>query len=357
VRKAGIAGDGIMGLLLAFSLANAGWNVKVLGLNISPNCSQSAAGLLTPVAELEKSERLIFQMGQESLFEYWPSILMQLESPIYFRQMGSLVLAHPNDQNQLTQFLKIISEKLKDPNHYQLLDKDEIQELEPEILNFEKAYYFPKEGQIDNQAVLKKIKNYLQVHWQVKIVETYVTDVLPGEIRTEEKNLKFDMVFDCRGLGAKNALPELRGVRGELIWLEAPDVSIQRPIRFLHPRYPLYVVPRPDHIYLVGASEIESEDESPISVRSTLELLTAAYSLDHHFSEARIIKAITHLRPTFPDHLPKIQYRDKCLSVNGLYRHGFLIAPALVTEIIRWIEGGITSVRYPQLFEEYGVTI
>ena len=82
------------------------------------------------------------------------------------------------------------------------------------------------------------------------------------------------MVFDCRGFGAKKAYPQLRGVRGEVIWLQTSQVQLAHPIRLVHPRYPLYVVPRGQGRYVIGASQIESEDFSAISVRTILELLT-----------------------------------------------------------------------------------
>ena len=55
-----------------------------------------------------------------------------------------------------------------------------------------------------------------------------------------------DIVVDCRGLAARDALPDLRGVRGEMIVVRSPDVSLSRPVRMLHPRMPLYIVPRGD---------------------------------------------------------------------------------------------------------------
>ena len=91
-------------------------------------------------------------------------------------------------------------------------------------------------------------------------------------------------------------MPELRGVRGELIELRAPDVKISRLIRLMHPRYRLYLVPlyKNDH-YLIGATQLESEEAGPITVRSTLELLSAAYSIHRGFSEAEIIETKTNL--------------------------------------------------------------
>ena len=99
----------------------------------------------------------------------------------------------------------------------------------------------------------------------------------------------------------------------------------------MHPRYPLYIVPKPNHHFVLGATQIESEDDSPISVRSTLGLLSAAYSIHAGFGEARIINAQSGLRPAFVDHQPKIHVDEtqRIVSVNGLFRHGYLIGPAV----------------------------
>ena len=141
-------------------------------------------------------------------------------------------------------------------------------------------------------------------------------------------------MFDCTGYQARVHFPDLRGVRGESIYLHAPDVRITRPIRLLTPRYPVYIVPLPDNIYIVGASEIESEDESPISVRSSLELLTAVYSLHPGFAEARILETCVGIRPALPSNLPQVKTKPGLTAINGLYRHGFLLLPAMIDDAI-----------------------
>ena len=37
------------------------------------------------------------------------------------------------------------------------------------------------------------------------------------------------------------------------------------------------------------------------------------------------------LRPAFPDNLPRIRRLGRTIYANGLYRHGFLLAPAMAT--------------------------
>src|SRR5665811_958391 len=106
-----------------------------------------------------------------------------------------------------------------------------------------------------------------------------------------------DLIVDCRGLAAKDALPTLRGVRGERIVVRAPEIDIKRPVRLLHPRFPLYLVPWGDGLFMVGATAIEREDAGPVTLRSALELLSAAYVLDPAFGEAEILALGAGVRP------------------------------------------------------------
>ena len=123
--------------------------------------------------------------------------------------------------------------------------------------------------------------------------------------------------------------------------VRAPEVELVRPVRLLHPRHPLYVVPWSGGRFLVGATMIESEDTGPVTVRSALELLGAAYSVHPAFAEARILEFGSGLRPAFPDNLPRISVDQDKIAVNGLYRHGFLLAPALAELTLHYVERGV----------------
>lgn len=342
-----------MGRLLALALQNEGWQVTLFDQNAGDtNCSLAAAGLLTPISELDKSDILLFHLGQESIRTCWPGIIEQLPESIYFRQLGSVVLSHPNDKAEWEHFSRRISSQLgQDETFFQQLSNDNLIQLEPELAKFETAYYFPNEAQIDCQSVMPALKTFLEALDVTCLTHTSVLSLEPGLIVTKDTRYEFDMVFDCRGLGSRSVFNDLRALRGELIWLHAPDVQLQRPIRFLHPRYSVYIVPRSEHIYLVGASEIEADDHSTISVRTTLELLTAAYYVHAGFAEARILKTVTHCRPTLANHLPRIKFTERCIAVNGLYRHGYLIAPALVEEILRGVKIHQQQIRYPDIWE------
>jgi glycine oxidase len=159
-----------------------------------------------------------------------------------------------------------------------------------------------------------------------------------------------DTIVDCRGLAARDDLPDLRGVKGEMLLVRTEEIQLRRPIRLLHPRIPLYIVPRGDGLFMVGATMIESDDRKRISARSMIELLQGAYALHPAFAEAEVVEIGTDVRPAFPDNLPKIRKRGNRVYVNGLYRHGFLLSPTLA----RWTRNlVIEDAYYPEVMDEY----
>jgi glycine oxidase len=345
----GIVGAGVMGRLLACELMQADYKVTIYQRDAN-SCSQAAAGILAPISELEKSDLLIYQLGIDAINSYWPKIINQSKEKIFYRQSGTLVLSHPREQQELKRFINTIS--LKSSQKFNELGLREILQLEPELTKFAQGYFLAEEAQIDNQTLLSVLEDYLEkteVKWYKN---SFVQEVLRGKININGKTEKFDLVIDCRGIGAKSLFENLHAVRGELLWLHAPEVNINRMIRFLHPRYNIYIVPRPGNIYLLGATEIHTENYREISVRSALELLTAAYYVHPGFAEASILKTVTHCRPTLPDHLPQIKHADGLIAINGLYRHGFLIAPTLAHEVKLFLQGGLRALNYPSIWRK-----
>jgi len=351
-----IVGTGLMGRLVALFLLAQDENKKAKitffdeqgssGIN---SCGRIAAGMLSPFSELEIADPLIFKMGMRSL-SHWRYLAKQLDMTEIFNQMGSIFTAHPQDKPQLDAVIKRINDKADVLYNGKYLDKPALRALEPSLTQLSSAYYFPEEGHINTRKFFNRSTEFFRSHNITWHTHTRVTHCQPQQVLTAENNrtinTRFDCVFDCRGLGAKNAIAGLRGVRGEIIEIVAKSVSISRPVRLWHPRYRLYIVPREDHHYLLGASEIESEDMSPISVRSTLELLSAAASIYPDFLEARVLNSAVHCRPVMSNHLPQVEHKKGLVRVNGLYRHGYLIGPAVAINAIHCFRNEIETRDY-----------
>nr|WP_221197281.1 FAD-dependent oxidoreductase [Simiduia aestuariiviva] len=333
--RVGIAGAGLLGRLCAWRLALAGHRVQLFeagNLHQSQAAAVTAAGMIAPLAELADSEPLIHQLGQHSL-ALWPQWLAQLSQPVAYAQTGSIVVAHPQDRSLLVEFnrrvhhqLNTLSDNQRSPT---TLNGEQLRELEPQLAGFNHALLLPSEAHLDNRALMAQLLIELK-HLGVDIYGNSSVDVAPQ--RVGENTV--DWALDCRGVGAKGSLPGLRGQRGELMEIECKEVQISRPVRCLHPRYKLYLVPKPHNRYVLGATEIESEDRSAISLRSQWELTSALYALNPAFAEARILASRVNLRPAFTDHRPRLEVMPGLVRLNGLYRHGYLLAPAMVEAML-----------------------
>jgi len=136
-------------------------------------------------------------------------------------------------------------------------------------------------------------------------------------------------------------------VRGEVLWVHAPEVNLTRPVRLMHPRYQLYIAPKRDQVYVIGATQIESESMAPITVRSSLELQSALYSVHTGFAEATVLDAFANCRPGFMDNLPRIDCSKRTngapglLRVNGLFRNGYLLSPFMLDMSLQCIAGDV----------------
>ena len=354
--KYAIVGAGLMGRLLAVALAKRGARVELFekgGSDALQSPARIAAAMLAPLAESAITEDNVVRMGIYSL-PRWKQLISELAKPVYFQQDGTLILWHRQDTSDAERFASHLESNcdrntaLSKPVH---LDSQSLADIEPAVADrFAQGLYLPNEGQLDNRQLLEALLvelNLLKVscHWHEAIE--------PDQLRKDQN--RFDWVIDCRGLGAKDSWKstsdsskDLRGVRGEVIRLYAPEVKLRRPTRLIHPRYPIYIAPKEDDIYVVGATEIESEDLSPMSVRSAMELLSAIYTVHSGFAEARILEMATQCRPTLKDNLPEIFFDQKTneaglMMINGLYRHGFMISPAILDCALEVLSAGTSA--------------
>ncbi|MEY8841877.1 FAD-dependent oxidoreductase, partial [Cribrihabitans sp. XS_ASV171] len=257
-----------------------------------------AGGMLAPWCEYENAEEPVLRLGQQAI-DWW-------EAHTQVTRRGTLVVASHRDLPDLRRFARRTEG---------FTETAEIAELEPDLAQFSRGLFFTDEAHLDPRQALANLK----------------TGLLDKGVPFHAQEAPQDVPnpIDCRGLAARDALIDLRGVKGEMLVIRAPDVALTRPVRLLHPRIPLYVVPRGDGVYMLGATMIESEDRGRITARSMLELLSAAYALNPAFGEAEILEIGVDLRPAFPDNLPRIRRRGGVIHANGLYRHGYLLAPAL----------------------------
>lgn len=306
-----ILGSGVAGLTTATELSRRGHLLQVLDPAGAPGphgCSWWAGGMLAPFCEGETAAPEIIRQGQRAA-DWWQA------AGATVHRMGTLVVALTRDRTELDRFAR------RTQGHV-TLEGDGLA-LEPLLAErFERALFFAEEAHVTPRAALAALRAGLEAR-----------GVAFHRAATPE-----GPVIDCRGLAARDLLPDLRGVRGEMIVLRAPDIVLHRPVRLLHPRFPLYIVPRGDGVFMLGATQLEAGGRGPVRLRSVVELLNAAYALHPAFAEAEVLEFGADARPAFADNIPRAFRQEGRIHVNGLFRHGFLMSPALAVAAADLIE-------------------
>ncbi|UWQ27553.1 FAD-dependent oxidoreductase [Leisingera sp. M523] len=303
-----IAGAGLAGLACAYELAQRGAKVTVYERGKTPGDSsvaRFAGGMLAPWCERESAEEQVITLGSRA-FGWWARV-----TPVHRR--GTLVVAPARDRAELTRFARRTT-------GHRGVDGAEITGLEPALEGrFSQGLFFEGEAHLDPRRALRDLSAKVQA---MGVDIRYGT---PAPATTPA-----GVTLDCTGMAA--SLPSLRPVRGEMAILHCPEVQIDRTLRLLHPRMPLYLVPRGDGHFMIGGTMIESSSDRAITLRSLSELLSAAFTLHPAFAEASVVETGAGLRPAYPDNLPRLIEQDGTLYLNGLYRHGFLLAPAMAQQ-------------------------
>ncbi len=344
--KVAIIGSGLIGRLTALKLILSGHDITVLeaeSFDHPHSATAISAAMIAPLSESVHTTSHVTNLGFRSL-QLWPSVLNELREldpeheSVFYSTAGTTAISFPEEQECLLKYRDNLIQALPEQRHnIKMLYNDEVVALEPELERFETAVHLATEGNLCNHQFLQSSARAIRKH--ASIIDHWA---LLGD--GTELQAQYDWIFDCRGAGAVNAHTRaedeqhtLVSIRGEAIRVRTDKVNLLRPIRVIQQRFDIFIVPKPNSIFVVGGTELDQHGTQAVTVRSSLDLLSAIYALHPGFADAEIIEAVAGQRSVYTDKNPTITISENIACINGLSRQGWLAGPALIERMLQQV--------------------
>jgi glycine oxidase len=337
MQRIGVIGGGVIGLAIAWRLAQRGYLVTVHDPTPGRGASHVAAGMLAPVGEAYFGEEELTALLVASA-RRWPAFATELRAAsgldVGYRDEGSLLVARTDDDlAEVTRLLRLQA-TLGLPAVS--LRASALREREPLLApRIRGGAHAPEDHQVDPRLVVAALLRAAEAAG-VRIHRRTVTDL---------SSVDSDLVVVAAGCGAAE-LTELpvRPVKGQLLRLRrvgaADPTALRHVIRGYVDGRQVYLVPRRDGEIVVGATSEERRDAT-LTAGAVLDLLRAAVDLVPELSEYELAEAQVGFRPGTPDNAPIIgMLRPGVLVATGHYRHGVVLAPVTADAIADLITGG-----------------
>jgi glycine oxidase len=341
--KVAIIGAGVLGRITALELIAQHHKVTLLeakSFDHPRGAAVISAGMIAPATESLGASPQAREMAFHSEAR-WPHILALLteldpdHQPVYFNQSGALAVAFPDEMRCLFELRHQL--ECTYPNNkeeYETCYNHEVTDLEPDLIRFETALYLKTESNICNRQFIESSTRTLRK-------QATIIDYWPLQGSGDELSEQYDWVIDCRGPGAAKSASyaeqsdnHLRTVRSEAFRVKAPKVHFTRPLHVIQPRFHIYVVPKPNNIYVIGATDSHNLKVKTVTVQSSLESLSTLNSIHQGFAEAEIMEAFSANRACYEDNRPQITQHENIITANGLSRQGWLLGPAIAEQLI-----------------------
>ena len=332
-KKLLVIGGGIAGLSAAYYWAKTGRPVTVVEANtVGSGATWASGGMLCPIAELEFTEPDLLEIGLNCLNEYktWANELRNID----YRQTGTVEVAlHPEDIQGLRRFFEFAQ------THHvpiQWLTKSQLTEVEPLLSSrIAGGVFCPIEAQVDNRllalALAEKIREFggeIIESCRIESLKSVDHSVTADAV---EQVFTADCCVVATGVNVSllpDDCPPVYPIRGQMIALtHNAGFHLEKIIRIRSKRYGFgYVVPKESRIVVGSTSENQGYDLS-LTAGGALDNLRRAYEALPGIYELTIQETWSGLRPASDTRLPFFHQENNILYVNGLFRHGILLAP------------------------------
>lgn len=329
-----VVGGGIIGLLQARFLAQAGWRVSIYDQgDIGRESSWAGGGILSPLYPWRYPDA-VTRLARWSQ-EFYPQLARELiaEGGVdpQWTQSGLLVLE--SDEQHLA---RTWANRWNLPCEW--LDRDQLMQRLPGLaLPVEHALWFPTLGQIRNPRLVKSLHVCgerqgitFQPHQQVRGLLQQGQRVIG--IETDRGEVRADKVVIAGGAWSASLLYGMvqlpvRPVKGQMLLLAGSPGQL-RSIVLYQDRY---LIPRQDGRILVGSTLEETGFDKATTNAARDELLGFVTRLLPGLANLPVERHWAGLRPGSPTGTP---YIDAVTGWDGLYvntghfRNGVVLGPA-----------------------------
>ncbi|MDI2126146.1 glycine oxidase ThiO [Yinghuangia seranimata] len=362
-----VIGGGVIGLSIAWRAARRGLTVTVVDPAPGTGASHAAAGMLTPVSELQYGEEALLRLNMDSADRY-PAFAAELEEasglPSGYRACGTLAVALDADDRAVLKDLHAFQARLGLASEW--LTSRECRRLEP-MLSPQVAGGLHVDGdhQIDNRRLVAALLAALDRTPGVTLVRERAAELLVAGDRAtgvrlaDGRTLSAGQVVLAAGCRSDElpglppgVLPPIRPVKGEILRLRIPGAYapfLSRNVRGVVKGGSMYLVPRADGELVVGATEHDLSD-TEVTAGGVYELLRDAHELVPGITELPLVETYAGLRPGSPDNAPVVgaSALDGLVVATGHYRHGVLLTPVTADAVAELLaEGTVPDVVRP----------
>ena len=358
-----MVGGGVIGLAIAWRAAGAGMAVTVVDPAPGRGASWAAAGMLAPVTEVHYGERPLLALNLAAAAR-WPAFAAEVSEAagrrVGYRPGGTLAVARDADDNAALEDLYRF--QLRCGLEVERLRSRECRQLEPGLApGIRGGVLAPGDHQVDNRALTQALLAACR-RAGVRLVEGRVAELalegerVAGVVLATGERLAAGVVVLAAGCWsgrvggvAAEALPPVRPVKGQLLYLRGPAEAplCSRNVRGLE----VYVVPRGDGRVVVGATVEEQGFDTRVTAGAVHDLLRAALELLPDVAELELAETVVGLRPGSPDNAPMLGPAgpDGLVVATGHYRNGILLTPVTADAIAELLATG----RVPDLIAPF----
>ena len=372
-----VIGAGIVGLGIAWTVAQSGRTVIVIDPAPASGATFAAAGMLAPVSELHYQEEGLLDLTLASATLY-PAFVTALEADGactgYQITRTITVGADAADRQSLSDLRQV---QLRHGLIVEPLTIRQARSMEPMLSpQLSSAFNVEQDHQVDPRQLAERLESALEM-WakQEKWIHSHLSrqsaagllhsnptntsSRVTGVALADGSTVTAGEVIVANGLAASNlhGLPDwlnlsLRPVYGDIVRLRVPEhlqPLLTATIRGVVRGNPVYIVPRSDGTVVLGATSRE-DGSAAVSAGGVHQLLRDGQVLVPAVAELELMETTARARPGTPDNAPLLgrvsydseQFGDDIAGLiiaTGFFRHGVLLTPIAAQICLQLLDG------------------